>query len=96
MTTYKLNKDYLIELNKLMLGLAERSISFTFTQIYDGGKVDVPSQNWDAICHMGSYGHENGLLEVMGNAVNRCPYDSVEGFLTADEILERVDEIKGA
>ena len=94
--TYKLNKHFLIELNKLMLGLAERGISFTFTQAYDGGKVDVPSQNWDAICHMGSYGHNNGLLEIMGGAVNRNPHDSVEGFLTADEILERVDEIKGA
>ena len=94
MMNYKLNKDYLIELTKLMKGLAERGISFTFEQIYDGGKVDVPLQNWDAICHMGSYGHENGLLEVMGNTVNRCPYDSVEGFLTAETILERVDENK--
>lgn len=92
--TYKLNEEFLIELNELMIGLAKRGISFTFIQIFDGGKVDVPSQNWDAICHMGSYGHEKGLLEVMGSAVNRNPYDSVEGFLTADEVLERVDEIK--
>ena len=91
---YKLNKDYLIELNKLMKGLAQRGISFTFEQIFDGGKVNVPSQNWDAICHMGSYGHDKTLLEVMGEAVNRNPYDDVEGYLTADTILARVDENK--
>ena len=92
---YKLNKDYLIEINKLMLGLAERGISFTFTQIYDGSKVDVPSQNWDAVFHMGSYGHELGFLEVMGEAVNRNPDDTVEGWLTADVILKRIDKNKG-
>ena len=91
---YELNKNYLIELNKLMKGLAQRGISFTFEQIYDGGKVDVPSQNWDAICHMGSYGHEISELEVMGEAVNRNPDDTVEGWLTADEILKRIDENK--
>ena len=41
---------------------------------------------WDAICHPGSYGYEDGLLEVMGDPVTN---DYVEGWLAADEIFDR-------
>lgn len=41
---------------------------------------------WDAICHPGSYGYEDGLLEVMGDPVTNS---DVEGWLTADEIFAR-------
>ena len=92
MIQMQFDTKYLVELNKLMLGLAERGINFTFSQAFDGGKVDVPSQDWDAICHFGSYGGGDGLLEVMGARVSRNNYDSVEGYLTAEEILERLDE----
>lgn len=83
---------YMVELNKLMLGLMERNIEFEFKAFLNGGCVNVDSQNWDAICHDGSYGRTEGLLEVMGERVNRNPYDSVEGHLTAQEILNRLDE----
>lgn len=39
---------------------------------------------WDAICHMGSYGAEQGLLEVMGDVTHQ----DVEGFLTAENIIK--------
>lgn len=47
---------------------------------------------WDAICHKGSYGYEQGLLEVMGNPVV-LPYDgdSVVGFLTAQDVIDRLE-----
>lgn len=45
---------------------------------------------WDAICHFGSYGYEKGLLEVAGTIV-RNDDDSVEGWLTADEIIGRLE-----
>lgn len=48
------------------------------------------SWQWDAICHRGSYGHEEGLLEVMGSVTN----DDVEGWLTADEIIKRLEGAK--
>ena len=89
-----MNKSYTAELNKLMLGLMERNIEFEFKAFLNGGCVKVGSQDWDAICHDGSYGHTQGLLEVMGERVNRNPYDSVEGYLTAQEILDRLDEIE--
>lgn len=53
--------------------------------VYKDGKRD-----WDAICHFGSYGAEMGLLEIMGARVVRGG-DSVEGYLTADEIIERLE-----
>lgn len=54
--------------------------------VYKDGKRD-----WDAICQFGSYGVEMGLLEIMGARVVRNR-DSVEGYLTADEIIERLEE----
>lgn len=55
--------------------------------VYDkkGNKI------WDAICHKGSYGYEQGLLEIYGTIVRPCG-DSVEGWLTADDVIERIEE----
>ena len=86
-----MNRLYMVELNKLMLGLMERSIEFNFTPFMNGGKIEVADGSWDAICHDGSYGHNDGLLEVMGSIVE-IDYDTVEGFLTANQILNRLDE----
>lgn len=46
-------------------------------------------QDWDAICHPGSYGYENGLIEVMGS-ISENGENDVEGYLTADEIINRI------
>lgn len=43
-------------------------------------------RSWDAICHYGSYGNEQGLIEVYGSIVERSR--DVVGWLTADEIIE--------
>ena len=45
---------------------------------------------WDAICHRGSYGYERGLLEIMGSIVQGADGD-VEGWLTAQEIINRLE-----
>jgi hypothetical protein len=39
---------------------------------------------WDAVCHRGSYGAEQGLIEVMGDTVTE---KDVEGWLTAEDII---------
>ena len=44
---------------------------------------------WDAICHYGSYGYEEGLLEVMGEAL--IGHDDVEGYLTADDVIKMIE-----
>ena len=82
---------YTKELNKLANGLIERGIEFTFTTFMNGGKIDWGT--CDAICHDGSYGKEGGLLEIMGNLVDETKTeDTVEGYLTAEDILNRIDE----
>ena len=48
---------------------------------------------WDAVCQQGSYGYEKGLLEVMGSPVVRWnDGDDVCGYLTADDVIERLEE----
>ena len=47
---------------------------------------------WDAVCTKYSYGHERGLLEIMGNIVDKKRAgDSVEGWLTAQDVIDRVE-----
>lgn len=50
---------------------------------------------WDAVCHYGSYGYEEGRLEIMGDTIltddEKCR-DSVAGWLTADDIIQRLEK----
>ena len=78
------------EMMKLAFGLRDRGIGFKTTCFLDGIQIVVGDWDWDAICHSGSYGHENGLIEVMG--LPQCQ-DDVIGYLTAEDILEMVDEL---
>lgn len=47
---------------------------------------------WDAICGYGSFGFETGTIEIMGCIVPECVNDSVEGHLTANEVIERIEK----
>lgn len=47
---------------------------------------------WDAVCHNFSYGYEEGLLEAYGNIVVES--DDVEGYLTADDIISRLEALQ--
>lgn len=49
------------------------------------------NRDWDVICQYGSCGVEEGLLEAMGARIVRKE-DSFEGYLTADEIIKRLEE----
>jgi len=104
-----MREEYLSEIKKLAIGLMERGIQFEFRKIFEGYQILVyePTGNpydisdklvrkWDAVIHGGSYGHEYGKLEIMGDLVDKTKTDDdVEGWLTAEEILKRVDkEIK--
>lgn len=50
-----------------------------------------PNSEWDAICHEGSYGYKEGLLEIYGTIVGKGEHD-VEGFLTAADVIERIEK----
>lgn len=75
------------EMIALAFGLRERGIEFKVCSFFDG--LQIRCDGWDAICHNGSYGHERGLIEVMG--LPQCG-DDVIGYLTAEEVLAMVDE----
>ena len=83
----------LTELTKLYFWLNNYDYTFTYEPLLDGAQIVVYSEGerlWDAVCHNGSYGHEDGLLEIMGAIVKEDAGDDVEGWLTADDVIERV------
>lgn len=43
---------------------------------------------WDVVCHYGSYGAVEGLLEGMGEIFD----EDVEGWLTADDVIARIEK----
>lgn len=82
-----------IEMGKLEWLLQEAKIPYRIDYV-----IGMPSVRYyghgenlicDAICHSGSYGHEEGLLEIMGLTRNG---DSVEGWLTSEEVFDRIFE----
>lgn len=75
------------EMMALAFGLRERNIEFEVYSYFDG--LQILCDEWDAICHNGSYGHERGLIEVMG--LPQCG-DDVIGYLTTAEVLAMVDD----
>ena len=77
------------EMYKLVNLLTQAKIPFEVGEILGTLQVFYPQKKnpiCDAICHAGSYGHEEGLLEIMGLVEG----DSVEGYLTAEEVFERI------
>lgn len=92
------NYDY-SEFYKLAVTLIVRGYTVEVTNIWDGKQVSVYSQDkeddrqktflWDVVIHKYSYGHEDGLLEAYGTIVEKFnDFDTVQGYLTADEILK--------
>ena len=90
------------ELDKLEQYLKENNIEYTREDkergVFDTHQIivfDKGNRIWDAICHYGSYGYEEGLLEVMGEPVVKpTDGDSVCGHLTAEDVIERWEEYR--
>ena len=79
------------EMMKLAFGLRDRGIEFITKSLSNGLQIIVGDWDWDAICHNGSFGHENGLIEVMG--LPQCQNDVI-GYLTAEDVLKMVDNLR--
>lgn len=80
------------EMDKLIPMLIKNDIPFDLTINLGRPQIWYPSFKnpvCDVICHWGSYGHESGLLEIMGLVSNTLE-DGVEGSLTAEEVFERI------
>ena len=72
----------------------ERVAQYTHGQKLDRFTVAGARVSWDAICYFGSCGYSEGLLEGMGSITrNGRP---VEGWLSADDIIARLEENKTA
>ena len=89
------------ELDKLEAYLREHGYEYT-REDFDG----IPSygakhqiivykdgeRSWDAICQPGSYGYEEGLLEIYGDIVwYDIEDDVVRGWLTAKDVIARIE-----
>ena len=64
--------------------------------VYEG--KERKERLWDAVCHRGSYGYEKGLIEILGKISRTSAGYSVEGWLTAEDVIERVkayEEVRG-
>lgn len=82
-----MKRNEIIKLSKM---LDKEKIPHEDMQIFDGLQVNYPNKEncvCDAICHSYSYGHEQGLLEIMGLTEDD---DDVEGYLTAKEVFKRI------
>ena len=67
-----------------------------FSDLVDRHQIIVYDSNrnrlWDAICQMGSYGYEQGLLEIYGSIVDPAKdNDTVVGCLTAEDVIKRIE-----
>ena len=80
-------KLYAKEMKKLYAELTKREIPCQLKILYDG--LQILCNDWDAVCHSGSYGHEDGLIEVMG--LGRDEEDDVIGYLTAEDVLDLIE-----
>ena len=81
------------EMYKLINMLINAKIPFVVAECYGTPQVCYPSLEnciCDAVCHSGSYGHERGLLEIMGLHTDRTA--GVEGWLTAEEVYKRISQ----
>lgn len=88
------------ELDKLENYLKEHDILYERIDVVEEGLMDrhqimVKDEDgaviWDAVCHFGSYGYKEGLLEIMGILVRPEDRDSVAGWLTAEDIIKRIE-----
>lgn len=96
--TYKRRWPKFDKQQKTMRVTATGAIYHTMKEnAIDGGwQIVVNDENgeylFDAICGYGSFGFETGLIEIMGRIVPECVSDSVEGHLTANEVIERIEK----
>lgn len=94
----------LTELNKLQEYLEEHNYKLERVDKDDPGHWmgrhqiivynDKYERLWDAICQPGSYGCQNGLLEIYGIIVDKklTGGDAVMGYLTAADVIAILED----
>lgn len=89
----------LLELHKLQKLLQENNISFGVEKLYTGEQIKIPSiEAWNdekdpkrmsIICCSGSYGYEEGLVEMWAPSVFTDPV----GYLSANSALALIRKV---
>ena len=85
----------LTQLDKLEKYLKENGIKYERIDTRNTHQINVPNsrdKEWDAICHYGSFGYKEGLLEIYGSIVPENVGNTVEGYLTAEDVVNRIGE----
>ena len=77
------------EMEKLLI---ENNIQYTRRSLYEGWQFYINGTDGDIICHEGSYGGDDGLWESMGFDWDD---EDVTGYLTAEEVIDRLKEYYG-
>ena len=80
------------QVDELITMLEKTDIPFTVTSSHGRPQVWYPDDKHpicDAICHCCCYGDQSVVMEIFGLTLN---YDSVEGYLNADEVFARIKE----
>lgn len=96
--TWKLRvRSHMTEMQKLDILLKKQKVPYTYEcrspdeyREYGEQIIVFDSEGhrlWDGICFKGSYGAEQGLIEVMGPAIVGRP-NAVEGWLTARDVTK--------
>ena len=81
-----------MEMEKLAKLLDEANVPYEVNWLFGTKQIIYPNEAHhicDAVCHPYSYGSDRGLLEIMG-LVGDDTGDDVEGYLTAEEVAERI------
>lgn len=90
--TWKLRVwNHMTEMQKLDILLKHAKVPHTYGHRWDGGEqitaYDAAGNRiWDGIWSLGSYGFEQGLIEVMGAQL--LGHDDVEGWLMARQVTK--------
>ena len=83
------------EMTKLIEILKKSNIPFQVTSCEGAPQVWYLNRKHvvcDAVCHKFSFGGKDGLLEIMGLVDEEEVGDEVEGYLTAEEVANRIFE----
>ena len=95
MTYHPINNQYKREPLRLASMCLAHDIPFEIAEYWDGLLIGYPTLKQeervsDAVCHSGSYGRHDGLLEMMGLLTEEeLAEDGVLGWLTAEQVFER-------
>lgn len=83
------------ELDKLQKWLEHENLPYEREDCYVSDRINLheiyfPNKKehiWDAVCHVGSYGYSEGLLEIYGSIVPDNYGDTVIGNLKASDVV---------